>query len=212
MQKQLIINTLELLFVRLPLIILGIFLSPIMYLTKQKTDKVWNKNITHPYKLHPVFNSIWGNDEDGIYFDPLVLKHKPHLLKNKHRYTFIDFFKWNILRNPIHNFVLIKRGLNLKYVDDIRHHDYGYSCMYKDKELFYIEKTIPLPFNKRLELRIGPRITDIRNIDDFLNKPSEYVEEKELLKAKLEGYKYLSNRGYKYIRNTFTTRIKTNKK
>ncbi len=211
MKKQLMLNTLDFLFIRIPLIILGMILSPIMYLTKRKVDKVWNKNITNPYKLHSVFNSIWGNDEDGIYFDPTVLKHKSHLLKNKYRYTFIDFFKWNIIRNPIHNYVLIKRGLNLKYVDDIRHHDYEYSCVYKDKGLHYIEKTIQLPFNKRLELRIGPRIGDIRYLQQFIYQPSEYVTEDDVLKAKTEGYKYLSNRGYKYIRNTYTMRIKTNK-
>jgi len=207
--KYLLKASLEFLFIRIPLIIIGIILSPIMYLTKVKADRVWNINIKRPYKLNKIFNSIWGNDEDGIYFDGDVLKHKPHLLKDKYRYTFIDFFKWNILRNPIHNYALIKRGLDLKHVSNIKTDNDVMYCEYKGKPVYYIEKTIQLPFNKRLELRIGPRLSDARKID--LIYPY-YVTQEDIDKAREEGYKYLSNRGYKYIRNTFTTRIKTNKK
>ena len=43
------------------------------------------------------FNSIWGNDEDGIYGDSNYLKN------NFHKPSFLSAYVWTAIRNPINN-------------------------------------------------------------------------------------------------------------
>ena len=200
-------------------VLTGILISPILYLYREKTT-VWNKNQDLPYDIKKPLGYVWGNMEDGIYFDPYVYK---KLNKKFKRGTFRDFFEWNILRNPTHNLEEYL-GVDLKDLIHVKHNIkiyplykessvifVKYTLFYKNKTVKrnYLEGTIYLPFNKRLEFYIGTRLKELRDIDKVSH---EYVTREFIDDLKSEGYKYVNLRGYPRIRYAMAFRLKTNKK
>jgi len=202
--------------IRLILILMGYILSPFIYLFRYRDNSIWNKFQTL-YSINTSFlKPIYGNDEDGIFFDPLVLKSKPHLLKKKYRGTFIDFFVWNIMRNPIHNYEL-NTGLKTEDIIDLKVEKYKsgriekewYTAVLKDgskKHFLWIK----ISFGKKyLTFYYGPRLTDLVELDKFLTSGRHiyYKFFDELLDA-YTG-KYIQNRGYPIVRNAMAFRLKT---
>ena len=200
-------------FLKIIFVLFGILLSPLLYLFKKKS-KVWNKNQDRPYDLRKPFWYIWGNMEDGIYFDPYVyLK----LNKKFKRGAFRDFFEWNILRNPTHNFELFY-GLDLKEIQDnnlnINHELIVYDGTYKEIYTLKLANGKSYKFisiekyfgNKKLKFYYGYRVHEIRPIDQV---PTTYISQEEKEKYKQEEYKYLTHRGYPRIRFGIALRLKT---
>lgn len=192
------------------LILIGILLSPVMYAFREKTQ-VWNRFQDLPYNLKEPFRKIWGNDEDGVYFDPKVLESHPKLLNKKLRGTFIDFFKWNILRNPLHNYELYKgiptEIINNIYLTELHKKDYKFGELHfkkyiatdiNDKQYSFIDfdfyfKFIPY----RISGYYGYKITDLVSYYEFNQWPDEI---KYYIPKNYNGI-YIHKRGYIRIKN-----------
>jgi len=196
---------------------LGIVLSPLLYALK-RPSKVWNINQDLPYDLPKPFWYIWGNMEDGVFFDPIVYK---KLGKKFKRGSFRDFFEWNILRNPTHNLELLL-GLDLKYIPSPKYKISEIVGYNPNLDLFINKNTLMIPkgtykfisitkyFKKyKLEFYYGYRISTIRHIDTI---DDAYVTKATILKFKEEGYQYLNNRGYPIARLSIALRFKKLKK
>jgi hypothetical protein len=197
------------------LIPIGIILSPLLYLTRYKDDKIWNRFQDLPYNVK-LLKSIYGNDEDGVYFDPNVLKHKPNLLKNSQRGKFMDFFKWAIIRNPLHNFELY-RGIDTDKILDLKVEKGKKGNMLYENYTAYLKDGRKVRFvwrkwrlgRKYLTFYYGPRLCDLVPLEEF--KRSSRIIYNKFYDEQIKNYKgkYIQNRGYFRIRNSNAFRLKT---
>ena len=194
---------------------LGIVLSPLLYVLR-RPSKVWNINQDLPYDLPKPFWYIWGNMEDGVFFDPVVYK---KLGKKFKRGSFRDFFEWNIIRNPTHNLELFF-GIDLKDLLYVKGHVkskllgkksrisfFKYELIYvrETKVMNYIEGGIYLPFNRELEFYFGPRLHEIIHMRSI---ELSHISKEFLKDLKNKGYKYTNNRGYPRVRFGIAFRLK----